>query len=315
MAACLVDGRRALTCRSVSAEALLDRIWGVVTGYEPQLLGTQTDPDSVRGYFVDLRAKTYAAAAGSPDALPPAGLAQLALGWWERSLHGDAAAGDEFERICALLADRHVRAADGVRWPYRVGVPKYRLHPPWFSAMAQGQAASVFVRAFLVSGEESWRSLALDAIGPLIVDGETDLVAFLPEGPVLEEVPGEPRAHVLNGWIYALWGLRDVQVGLDDATAGIRFRESTDALAATLDRYDAGWWTRYSLYPHVVDDLALPFYHRLHITQVEVMARLSGRREFDDAARRWRGYDNRRHLVRALGQKLGFRLTRSWRKP
>jgi heparosan-N-sulfate-glucuronate 5-epimerase len=302
-----------MSCKSLGPEAVLKRIWGA--GYEPQLLGTQTDPDSVRGYFVDLSPKTLAVTARSPEALPPAGLAQLALGWWERSLSGDPAAEAKFERTCALLADRGAPSSDGIRWPYSVVVPKYRLRPPWFSAMAQAQAASVFVRAFVASGNKRWRCLALDAIRPLVVKGESDLVAFLPEGPVLEEVPGEPRAHVLNGWVYALWGLWDVHVGLDEVMAGMRFQESTDALAMMLDRYDVGWWTRYSLYPHVLDDLAKPFYHRLHITQMEAMAHLTGRREFDEAARRWRGYDNRRDLARALGQKLCFRTTRSWHRP
>jgi heparosan-N-sulfate-glucuronate 5-epimerase len=299
--------------RSPGAGTVLGAIRGTGASYEPQPPGSRTDLDSVRGYFVDLTAKTSALAAETPEALPPAGLAQLALGWRERSLAGDPAADGRFERACALLADCGTAAPDGVRWPYVLAVPKYGLHAPWFSAMAQGQAASVFVRAFLASGDERWRNLALDAVGPLVVGGESDLVAFLPEGPVLQEVPGEPRAHVLNGWIYALWGLWDVHVGLNETNAGMRFRESADALAAILDRYDVGWWTRYSLYPHALADLAKPFYHRLHVTQMEVMARLTGRKEFDDAALRWRGYDNRRHLARALGQKLVFRAARSSR--
>jgi heparosan-N-sulfate-glucuronate 5-epimerase len=296
-----------VSCPPVGAGTLIGAIRGAGTGYEPQPLGARTDPSAVRGYFVDLTAKTSAATAELPEALPPAGLAQLALGWWERSLGGDPGAWARFERVCAMLADRGSSVPDGVRWPYALAVPKYGLRAPWFSAMAQGQAASVFVRAFLASGDERWRSLALDAVGPLVVGRESDLVAFLPEGPVLQEVPGEPRAHVLNGWIYALWGLWDVHVGLDETNAGTRFRESADALAAILNRYDVGWWTRYSLYPHALADLAKPFYHRLHVTQMEAMARLTGRTEFDGAARRWRGYDNRRHLGRALGQKLVFR--------
>jgi hypothetical protein len=297
----------------VGAGTLLGAIRGVGTGYEAQPFGARTDPGSVRGYFVDLSAKTSAATAEFPEALPPAGLAQLALGWWERALSGDPAAESHFERACALLADRGTSAPDGVRWAYMVAVSKYGLRPPWFSAMAQGQVASVFVRAFLASGDERWRSLALDAVGPLVVGRESDLVAFPSEGPVLQEVPGEPRAHVLNGWIYALWGLWDVHVGLDETNAGMRFRESAGALAAMLDRYDVGWWTRYSLYPHALADLAKPFYHRLHVTQMQVMARLTSRKEFDDAALRWRGYDNRRHLALVLGQKLVFRAARSSR--
>jgi hypothetical protein len=77
-----------------------------------------------------------------------------------------------------------------------------------------------------------------------------------------------------------------------------------------LDQYDVGWWTRYSLYPHLLPDLAKPFYHRLHIDQVEVLYRLTGFEEFRSAARRWRGYDNHVYRIAAIAQKAMFVATR-----
>src|SRR5262245_18344582 len=173
----------------------IDDLRGIGLGNEPQPVGTRIDPGSVRGYYVDLTAKTAASTATTPKTLPPAGLAQLALGWHERALEGDAVAAGCFDSLCTLLAERGIRREDGVRWAYVMAVPKYRVHPPWFSAMAQGLVASVFARAFLASGDDSWRALALDAIRPLLVKAESDLVSFTPRGPILEEVPGEPRAH------------------------------------------------------------------------------------------------------------------------
>lgn len=291
---------------------ILDELRGVGAGNEPQPIGLRIAPSSIRGYYVDLTAKTAAATADAPERLPATGLAQLALGWHERWLDGDPVAADRFNTTCELLARRCTPAGDGVRWQYSVAVAKYGLRPPWFSAMAQGQAASVFVRAYLADGNDHWRSLALDALRPLLTSKESDLVAFLPAGPVLEEVPGEPRAHVLNGWVYALWGLWDVHVALGESDAKARFRESANALAEMLDRYDVGWWTRYSLYPHALADLAKPFYHRLHVTQMQVMEHLTGRPEFAEAARRWHSYDDRRRRACALAQKLAFRASRPW---
>lgn len=286
------------------------KIWSASTGrglgYELQPLGPQLDLTAVRGYFVDLTAKTDAPSAARAEFLPPAALAQLALGWWERSLAGDARARERFEAICGLLTQRAQVCPDGLRWSYSMAVPKYRVHPPWFSAMAQGQVASVFVRAFVATGDERWREAALEATRPLLAERETDIVAFTGKGPVLEEAPGEPRGHVLNGWIYALWGLWDVAMGLEDAAARARFEESTACLAAMLDRYDVGYWTRYSLYPHRIADLAKPFYHRLHTTQATVMYRLTGRHEFEQAAVRWKRYDEPLRRTFALAQKSLF---------
>jgi heparosan-N-sulfate-glucuronate 5-epimerase len=284
--------------------------WGTVAsrgdGYESQSASPRARLDGVHGYFVDLRAKVEARGAAEPALLQPAALAQLALGYWERSLTGEAGAATVFERLCGLLAERGEAAADGLRWPYSVPVAKYRLQLPWYSAMAQGQVASVFVRAQLATGETRWRTLAREAVRPLLATEDSDLVTVAPEGPILEEAPSEPRSHVLNGWIYALWGLRDVHVGLGEQAAGDRFAASARCLAALLERYDVGWWTRYSLYPHRVADLAKPFYHRLHATQAGIMHRLTGLDEFARAAERWRGYDEPLRRGLALLQKSLF---------
>ena len=249
---------------------VLDELLGIGAGNEPRPLTARIDPSSIRGYYIDLSYKT-AASPNASDQLPPAGLAQLALGWHERALDGDAAATARFNEVCLVLARRGTPAVDGLRWPYLTAVLNYKLRPPWFSAMAQGLVASVFVRAFLANGDRRWQGLAHAAIRPLLVEDESDLVALLPAGPVLEEVSGKPRAHILNGWVFALWGLWDVHVGLGEAEAGERFRDSANALAGILDRYDVGWWTRYSLYPHPLADLAKPFYHRLHVAQMQAM--------------------------------------------
>jgi hypothetical protein len=269
-------------------------------GYEPQPLGARMSATSVEGYFVDLMAKTHDES--EPSSLLPADLAQLALGWGERLLAGDPGAGERLTELAELLAAAAVEAPDGLRWPYGLAVPKYGLAPPWYSAMAQGQAASVFVRALRHTGDDRYRHLASAAIGPLLVEGESDLVTQTPGGPILEEAPSEPRSHILNGWIYALWGVFDVAVGLGDARARRRFDDSAGCLAELLPRYDVGWWTRYSLFPHRLSDLAKPFYHRLHCTQVEVLWRLTSLEPFARAAERWQRYDRWPNRCAAIAQ-------------
>jgi hypothetical protein len=175
--------------------------------------------------------------------------------------------------------------------------------------MAQGQAASVFVRAHLASGRDSYAQSAQLAVEPLLA-GNSLFVSRTERGLVLEEVPSNPPSHILNGWIYALWGVWDVATGLSERRAEALFGESVLCLRRMVDAYDVGWWTRYSLYPHRRTDLAKPFYHRLHCTQAEIMYRLSGFQEFHAAARRWRGYDRPIARLRVLIQKPAFYLER-----
>jgi len=274
-------------------------------GYEVTPPGEFFDASAIRGYYIDFRAKTTSPSAGAPERLLPAGLAQLALGWWERSLAGEAGAADAFRHTCAVLEDRAERRDGHLLWPYDIVVRKYPFAWPPYSALAQAQAASVFVRAYLLSGDDNDAELARRASRSL-VDDSFGLVSRTVNGPVLEESAGEPPSHILNGWIYALWGLRDVAVALEDDPAAAMYEASLGCLRQTIDRYDVGWWTRYSLYPHTLPDLAKPFYHRLHVDQLGILHRLTGFADFDEIAHRWRAYDTPQNVARAVAHKFLF---------
>jgi heparosan-N-sulfate-glucuronate 5-epimerase len=277
--------------------------------YEPQTPGSHWRSDDVAGYFVDFREKTSAPGAHSPASMQPVSLAQLALGWWERHLDGDPRGGDEFNTLAELLARQAVPVDGELRWPYTVAVPKYGLRSGWCSAMAQGQVASVFVRQFLRTGDERWADLGRGALRPLV--SESDLVSQTAAGPILEEAPSDPPSHILNGWIYALWGLWDASVALQDDDAAQGFAAGVTALRAMLPAYDVGWWTRYSLYPHALRDLAKPFYHRIHVLQLVVTARATGHSDLAATAERWRGYDRAPNRVAAVAQKGAFIVART----
>jgi heparosan-N-sulfate-glucuronate 5-epimerase len=259
-------------------------------GYERQPPGSFFETDRVRGYFIDFRAKTMSPTAAAPDKLLPAGLAQLALGFWDRSLAGDREATKGFYQVCDLIEKRAEPYGNELRWRYDVRIPKYRLEPPHYSALAQAQVASVFVRAYSLTADPRHAEVALAAIRPLL-DVRSDLVSVTADGPVPEESPSQPPSHILNGWIYALWGLREVQLALGEPLAGDMLAASIACLRVKLPTYDVGWWTKYSLYPHLLADLAKPFYHRLHVDQLEILYRLTGFSDFRETADRWRQYD------------------------
>ena len=275
-------------------------------GYEPLPPGLFFDNDAVRGYYIDFRSKILSPDADSPSELLPGDLAQLALGWWERGLAGESGAFETFEHLCTLLEKSAEAADDGLRWAYDVAVPKFKILPPTYSAMAQGQIASVFVRAYLHGSNPRHAEIALAAIESLVTEKGSELVTLTPLGPVLEESEGTPGSHILNGWIFSLWGLWDVALGLGDERARATYDASLNCLRQMVDEYDVGWWTKYCLYPFRLPDLAKPFYHRLHIDQMDVLYRLTGFDEFRDAAERWRRYNTTPRRMAALAQKVAF---------
>jgi heparosan-N-sulfate-glucuronate 5-epimerase len=297
---------RLLTLTRGALQAALSR----GPGYEPQPSGINARYDRVSGYYLDLRQKAAAelrprvTGRGEVILPGPTATAQRALGLHESWLMGDEQA---LERCLEQVRDLRARAKDvgnSLLWQYEVDVPKFRQRAPWYSCMAQGQAASAFVRAHIATEEDVWAEAALSAVQPLVADGERlRLVTATPDGPALEEATTNPPSRILNGWIFALWGLWDVAVGLGDADSRALFDESAKALARMLSQYDVGWWTRYSLFPPVAPDLAKPFYHTLHVTQMSALLDMTGTAVFADAAERWSAYDRLTNRVRAVASK------------
>jgi hypothetical protein len=277
------------------------------TGYESLPLGPSAKTDAVAGYFVDFRAK-IASHPESPTAFrEPTDLAQYALAWWERHELGDAEAAGEFERLCALIQSVGEHRDGWTLWPFTEDVPKYNMSAPWYSAMAQGQLASVLVRGQKLLGDH-YGDLALRALEPLLSDNQSlGLVRQTAAGPILEEgAPCDPPSSILNGWVFALWGLWDAATALGDERSRSLYEKTIACLEKTLPAYDVGWWTKYSVFPHPIVDLAKPFYHRLHIVQADALAALTGENDFERAARRWEGYDRRAAAMAAVASKAPF---------
>ena len=143
-------------------------------GYEPQPLGRHARDDRVAGYFLDFRAKTLAGsgevlnARGEALSGSPTATAQRALGWWERHLDREPGALSAFLAEAGRLRASAEPRREALLWRYATDVPKYGLRPPWCSAMAQGQAASVFVRAHAATGDDAYAEAALAATLPLV---------------------------------------------------------------------------------------------------------------------------------------------------
>jgi hypothetical protein len=274
--------------------------------------------DRIGGYYIDFGKK-----AQTPSWPPPwlksrreqlhVSTAQWGLGAYEKFLDG----GDEEWLAAARAAGEHLlelQTAGGPLdggWTHLHPMPHtFRLDPPWLSAMAQGEGASLLVRLHLASGEERFAEAARRALGPMRVPvAASGVLAELEGGPFLEEYPTQPGSYVLNGALFAIWGLRDVAVGLRESDAGAEFDRLADSLAGSIHRYDLGFWSRYDLYPHRVANVASGAYHLLHTNQLKAMQIVAPRPQFGAAVAAYEHYaDSRPAAARALAQKVLFRL-------
>jgi heparosan-N-sulfate-glucuronate 5-epimerase len=245
----------------------------------------------------------------------PIAIAQFGLGnynLWKSS--GDSERNKKFLLIADWLCAHLERNAHGLavwnhhfNWEYRD-----TLKAPWYSALAQGQGISVLVRAYKESDEPRYLESARFAFASFQHSIDEGGVAFTDSSGDLwfEEYIVTPPTHILNGFIWALWGVYDYFLATRDNAAQDLFSRGVRTLLHNLSRYDLGFWSLYEQSGTRLPMVASAFYHRLHIVQLRVMHRLTGESEFARIADRWEGYaDSRINRTKALLYKSAFKLS------
>ncbi|CAH8870707.1 unnamed protein product [Trichobilharzia szidati] len=203
------------------------------------------------------------------------------------------------------------------------------LQPGWYSAMGQGQAISLLVRAYNYTGNLLYLracSRSLDLFNLSIRYGGVRSY-FLNQSELIwfEEYPFDPPIHILNGFIYSLIGLHDftqVAMGNSDPSVSsglLKAQALLDAgltsLSKLLPLFDSGSGSFYDL-RHLSADYIQPMketehkqakntyqlssgpnrarwsYHSLHIQQLRTLIDLDPKRavQWRNTAVRWTAY-------------------------
>ena len=191
-------------------------------------------------------------------------------------------------------------------WEYRTP-----LKAPWYSGLAQGQGISLLLRAYDESKSRTYLEAAERAFAAFFRSTAEGGVAFTDEHGDLwfEEYIVSPPTHILNGFMWAAWGVYDYLLATRDNSAQRLFDAAVRTLRANLSRYDLGFWSLYEQSGTRLPMVASAFYHQLHIVQLGVMHRLTGDEIFLRYAERWAKYARSRgKRTRALCYKCVFKL-------
>jgi heparosan-N-sulfate-glucuronate 5-epimerase len=191
-------------------------------------------------------------------------------------------------------------------WEYRD-----TLRAPWYSGLAQGQGISLLVRAHGETGESRYLEAAQRAFvsqqreskdgGVLSIDAQGDTW--------IEEYLVDPPTHILNGMIWASWGVYDYFLATGETQARDLFERVIHTLVKNLARYDLGFWSLYEHSGTRLPMIASPFYHRLHIVQLRILHQITGQAVFLEYADRWERYgQSRLRRIAALCYKTAFKL-------
>jgi hypothetical protein len=220
---------------------------------------------------------------------------------------------DKFKKSADWLVDNLEPNSFGLYvWNHKFDWEYFRtLKAPWYSALAQGQGISVLVRAFVETGNDKYLGAARKAFVSLSKGIDEGGVMFVDkDGDIwLEEYLVEPASHVLNGFIWALWGINDYYRLMKEQQAQDLYQKCLETIRKNLHRYDNGFWSLYDLSQNRIRTIASYFYHNLHIIQLQVLGRLSGDSIFEEYSLKWEDYRaGRLNRYRALCTKSVFKL-------
>ena len=261
------------------------------------------DYTTLEDYYIDLTAKTAYAGPYDSSGIPilkyfgaigtqynPCAVAQLGLGAFQRWQRGDVGSRQLFIRAADWLANNlDVDARDRGFWWYHFDLDAYGLKKPWASALAQAQGISVLLRAHAATGRDYYLQVADRACrGMLSPVEEGGLLLRYDGNTFLEEAVADRPTAILDGLIFAIFGLRDYcLVRRGDVLAKTILEECLSTIERLLPQYDLGYWSRADLYMADPPMPASKFYHGLHVAQLQVLADMTGAASFDQYARRW----------------------------
>lgn len=223
----------------------------------------------------------------------PISIVQYGLAHFNRWLETEDADSKQAFLTCAqFLANSYTEnlITKHALWWYNFPLRFPSREEAWISGMAQGQILSLLVRAYELSQDEQYLSVAEKAYCSLTLDLEQDgCLSRDKYGPFIQELAFKPHTTILNGALYAFIGIIEyarIQPGLRQDILDL-----SSGIEARLKSFDTGYWSKYS--QQIRFNLADLHYHKVHIRQLEFVGEALDNAVFKATAQKFTGYLDR----------------------
>lgn len=256
-----------------------------------QGIGQVFSANEMRGYYNDLTKKVLLGDGNLEQGLPvlihsngqhiqmPTMIFQYGLGAYDLWLLSNKNECEYFEKA-VMCADWAVEKQEqSGAWNNFFYI--YPDHP--YSAMPQGEGVSLLLRIFKETGDERYLLTAKKAVNYMLLPVEDGGVCKKSNSD-LYLLEYTHKAVVLNGWIFALWGLKDMLYFDNCSIYSDAYSVTVGTLVKKLPEFDCGYWSMYN----DAGMITSPFYHNLHIAQMEAMYELTKINTFNSYANKWR---------------------------
>lgn len=248
-----------------------------------QDVGKHFNKDNINGYYNDLTLKVLNQTGNKDEFYIPKfitenkeviefsiGVFQYALGCWDLYLStGEEIYINKFKILSEWALENQEISGAWNTFGY-----KDKKFP--YSSMAQGEGASVLVRAYKEFHDKKYLFGAKKAIDFMLISVEMGGTSLYVNNEIyLQEFVSQPT--VLNGWIFSIFGLYDLMLITSEQKYKLLFDLSCTTLINNTHKFVRKYWTNYNIDGTII---ASPFYHKLHIAQFKTLHLLTGNEHF-----------------------------------
>jgi heparosan-N-sulfate-glucuronate 5-epimerase len=272
---------------------------------------------SIQGYYNDLTGKvspsTLLDENGIPINIVSSGekvcslvtIMQYALGCYDLYLlENNEGCLEQFLKLADYVLEHQEESG---KWDARASIGSSKGNS---SCMAQGQGCSILLRAYQETNDARYFQAARKAVSFMLLPSDKGGTAvYQGDDLSFEKYPPQDGAvsSVLNGWIFALFGLYDYALCTDSSEYRDILERSCRTLEEELPLYDRKFWSNYDL----IGTIASPAYHSVHISLLSVLAELTGSQTMQAYAERFENYEKSPlNYMRAVAVKIVQKLTR-----
>ncbi len=187
------------------------------------------------------------------------------------------------------LENNYVEYKDAYLYPFPYAIKTFGEKPGWISGMYQGIILSAFVRAYFITNKKKYKHISHKIYNSYQFKlGEK--YGFKVEdkyGLWFEESMITPATHILNGFVYAVFGLCDYYKLTNDQDVKDIIDRCFTTLETTLPKYDMGFWSYYDLNGTIA---SYSYHNKMHIPLLRALYEISGASVFKDYADKWEKY-------------------------
>lgn len=164
---------------------------------------------------------------------------------------------------------------------------QYNLEKGWISAMYQGQAISLYLRAGQLFNEPKYIEIAEKIFLFFQYDYSQGGALRIDKNGYkwLEEYPSNPPSYVLNGFIYSLLGILDLYRVTKNPNAKELYDNCILTLEKNIHKYDLFYW---SVYDQDKKELVSYYYQKnVHIPLMAILFNLTKKDVFKTLEIKW----------------------------